>query len=117
MVTFEDVKSVLLTNSVLELEREYTSRQQINILENNLKAKEVLTCFLDELLYLPRGLDDVSKLNSLLIRRAKVEVLVASASGSREILSIKQNPDAVSDSTRDTSADLSCSDRKDRASA
>ena len=52
-----------------------------------------------------------------LLRRAKVEVLVASASGSREILSIKQNPDAVSDSTRDTSADLSCSDRKDRASA
>lgn len=67
MVTFEDVKSVLLSNSVLELEREYTSRQQINILENNLKAKEVLTCFLDELLYLPRGLDDVSKLNSLLM--------------------------------------------------
>lgn len=67
MVTFEDVKSVLLSNSLLELEREYTSRQQINILENNLKAKEVLTYFLDELLYLPRGLDDVSKLNSLLM--------------------------------------------------
>ena len=67
MVTFEDVKSVLLSNSVLELEREYTSRQQINILENNLKAKEVLTYFLDELLYLPRGLDNISKLNSLLM--------------------------------------------------
>ena len=45
MITFQDVKSVLLSNSVLELEREYTSRQQINILENNLKAKEVLTYF------------------------------------------------------------------------
>lgn len=67
MVTFQDVKSVLLSNSVLELEREYTSRQQINILENNLKAKEVLTYFLDELLYLPRGLDNISKLNSLLM--------------------------------------------------
>ena len=40
MVTFEDVKSVLLSNSVLELEREYTSRQQINILENHHITKQ-----------------------------------------------------------------------------
>lgn len=67
MVTFDDVKSVLESTSIMELEKEYTSRQQINILENNLKAKEVLTYFLDELLYLPRGLDNVNKLNSLLM--------------------------------------------------
>lgn len=52
MVTFDDVKSVLESTSIMELEKEYTSRQQINILENNLKAKEVLTYFLNYYIYL-----------------------------------------------------------------
>lgn len=67
MVTFDDIKTVLASTDVTKLEKDYTKRQENNRIDNAIKAKDVLVFFPDELIYLPKGLDNIGKLNALLM--------------------------------------------------
>ena len=67
MITYEDIKKILEDVDIAKLEKDYITRQEVNILENTMKAKDVLAYFPDELIYLSKGLDNIGKLNALLM--------------------------------------------------
>ena len=52
MITYEDIKKILESADIAKLEKDYITRQDVNILENTMKAKDVLAYFPDELIYL-----------------------------------------------------------------
>ena len=67
MITYEDIKKILESVDIAKLEKDYMTRQEVNLLDNTKKAKDVLAYFPDELIYLPKGLDNIGKLNALLM--------------------------------------------------
>lgn len=67
MVNFEDVKDTLKSTDLKTIYEDYTNRQQKSIEANDKKAKDVLAYFPDEIITLPKGLDNIGKLNALLM--------------------------------------------------
>ena len=67
MITYDDIKKILESVDIAKLEKDYMTRQEVNLLDNTMKAKDVLAYFPDELIYLPKGLDNIGKLNALLM--------------------------------------------------
>lgn len=67
MITYEDIIRVINSSSITELEKDYTNRQVVNMLDNSFVIKEILAYFPDEMVFLPKGLDNQGKLNSLLM--------------------------------------------------
>ena len=60
MITYDDIKKILESVDIAKLEKDYMTRQEVNLLDNTMKAKDVLAYFPDELIYLPKGLEFVN---------------------------------------------------------
>lgn len=91
MITYDDIKKILESVDIAKLEKDYMTRQEVNLLDNTMKAKDVLAYFPDELIYLPKGLDNIGKLNALLM----LYLNSGHSSAKRLIIEILKNMDII----------------------